>query len=284
MSKGKDFEYVTVYEAWNFAGVTGTEMVDITRKYNSAAVDVRNTNPLNYLFNQVGLTRSDPATYAAKQSMAASFRLLGGSNPEPKTDVLFTHAGTTYKLSLKWGDSFQASSAGVEGSAAFIDRVSAASINLQNYESIAKFLLLMNDVDDVIGESAKGSATEIDAKLSRMEDQGLQKRLQEMFGSASTPMVSEDFYQFKKAVITESLTGNLTFRSNRDSAANYVFTGKPTGLSLSPINDSYIDNVMSHSSVRLAAKGRGWMPPSPEGNGGQVIRRREVVIRFDLRD
>ena len=283
MTKGKDFEYVTVYEAWDFAGRTGTEMVDITRKYNSASVDVKNTHPLNYLFNYVGLTGSDPATYAAKQSMAASFRLLGGSNPEPKTDVLFTHVGTTYKLSLKWGDSFQASSAGVEGTERFIDRVSAGIANINNYESIAKFLLLMNDVDDVIGDSAKGSATEIDAKLTRMEDEGLQSRLQEMFGSSLTPAVSRDFYEFKKGVITESITGNLTF-GGREGSANYVFTGKNTGLSLSPITDAYINNIMNLSSVRFSAKGRGWMSSSPEGSGGQVVRRRELVIRFDLRD
>ena len=284
MTKGKDFEYVTVYEAWNFAGRTGNDMTNMTRNYNNASQDVKDTHPLNYLFSYVGLTGSDPATYAAKQSMAASFRLLGGSKPEPKTDVLFTHAGTTYKMSLKWGNSFQASSAGVEGTEQFIDRVSASISNMSNYESIAQFLLLMNDVDDIIGDSAKGSATEVEAKLNRMKDQGLQSRLQEMFGSGTTPEVGQNFYEFKKGVITESITGNLTFGSNSDSAANYVFTGKTTGLSLSPIDDAYIDSIMNLSSVRLSAKSRGWMPASPEGTGGQVVRRREVVMRFDLRD
>ena len=284
MTKGKDFEYVTVYEAWNFAGRTGQDMRDMTRNYNRAATEVKDTHPLDYLFKYVGLTKSDSATYQAKKSMAASFRLLGGTKPEPKTDVLFTHAGTTYKMSLKWGNSFQASSAGVEGTEKFIDRVSASISNMSNYESIAQFLLLMNDVDDIIGDSAKGSATEVEAKLNRMKDQGLQSRLQQMFGSGTTPEVGQNFYEFKKGVITESITGNLTFGSNSDSAANYVFTGKKTGLSLSPIDDAYIDSIMNLSSVRLSAKSRGWMPAEPEGRDGQVIRRREVVIRFDLRD
>ena len=36
---------------------------------------------------------------------------MSGGGEEPKTDIMFSKGGKTYKCSMKWGDSYQLSSA-----------------------------------------------------------------------------------------------------------------------------------------------------------------------------
>lgn len=276
-SRGKDFEYVLVYEAWNFAGKTGTNFNDIKNKYDSADQIVKNTNPLEFLFDELSVQ-----IYADKLSMADSFQLLGGRNPEPKTDVMFVYSGKTYKLSMKWGDSFQASSAGVEGTNMFLEKVirKVASEQDGNVTAMGEVIAVMDQLDGFLGESKVANVNAIQSKLSAIrEEDGLQSRLQEVLGSSREPNVSEAFYSLKKAVMLECITGELTFSNKPNNIANYVFTGKPSGLTLTEITDSYIRDVMSKSSVRISAKGRG-----TKGSGGEEIRYQEAVIRFDLKD
>ena len=56
-------------------------------------------------------------------SFYTSFKQLGGSNPEPKTDVLFVKNGKKYKCSMKWGDAYQLSSSGIQGTVRVLNNV-----------------------------------------------------------------------------------------------------------------------------------------------------------------
>ena len=42
---------------------------------------------------------------------------------EAKTDIMFSKGGKTYKCSMKWGDSYQLSSAGIDKSVTIIQKV-----------------------------------------------------------------------------------------------------------------------------------------------------------------
>lgn len=273
-NKGKDFENCLMYAAWSMAGL------DLTAKgydalYAQADSKVKEFSfkCLENIFSDVGASSA-----AQKKALCATFEQLGGSSPEPKTDILFSHGGTTYKCSMKWGNTFQASSAGVEGTEKFLMEVIKASVGTVNTTALGEVVAVLAQLDGLLGGVKKDTAAKMQQSLSKIRQKdGLQFRLQQVFGSSKSPEVGEMFFDFKKAVIHESLTGDLVFRGN-NNAANYVLTGPK--YALKPINDDYIKHVMGKSSVRISAKGRGKsLLPS-----GELIRYQECVIRFDMKD
>ena len=274
-NKGKDFENCLMYAAWSMAGL------DVTAKgydalYAQADKTVREFSfkCLENIFSDVGAS-----SVAQKKALCATFEQLGGSSPEPKTDILFSHGGKTYKCSMKWGNTFQASSAGVEGTEKFLMEVIKASVGTVNTTALGEVVAVLSQLDGLLGDDKKDTAARMQQKLAKIRQKdGLQFRLQQAFGSAKSPQVDDVFVDFKKAVIHESLTGDLVFGGN-NNAANYVLTGPK--YALKPINDDYIKHVMGKSSVRISAKGRGKtiLPQS-----GEVVRYQECVIRFDMKD
>jgi hypothetical protein len=273
-NKGKDFENCLMYAAWSTAGL------DLTAKgYDKLYAEADSTvktfsfKCLEKIFSEVGAS-----SLAQKKTLCATFEQLGGSSPEPKTDILFKHGGRTYKCSMKWGNTFQASSAGVEGTEKFLMEVIKASVGTVNSTALGEVIAVLSQLDGLLGGVRKDTAAKMQESLKKIRQKdGLQFRLQQVFGSSKSPEVGDMFFEFKKAVIHESLTGDLVFRGN-DNAANYVLTGPK--FALKPINDDYIKHVMSKSSVRISAKGRG----KTILESGEVIRYQECVIRFDMKD
>jgi len=263
-----------MYAAWSTAGL------DLTAKgydklYAEADSKVKTFSfeCLEKLFGEVGAS-----SLTQKKAFCATFEQLGGSSPEPKTDILFKHGGKTYKCSMKWGNTFQASSAGVEGTEKFLMEVIKASVGTVSTTALGEVVAVLSQLDGLLGGVKKDTATKMQESLKKIRQKdGLQFRLQQVFGSSKSPEVGEMFFDFKKAVIHESLTGDLVFRGN-DNAANYVLTGPK--FALKPINDDYIKHVMGKSSVRISAKGRG----KTILQSGEVIRYQECVIRFDMKD
>lgn len=273
-NKGKDFENCLMYAAWSMAGLDVT-----TKGYDAlyAAADSKvktfSFECLEKIFGDVGAS-----SLAQKKALCATFEQLGGSSPEPKTDILFKHAGTKYKCSMKWGNTFQASSAGIEGTEKFLMEVIKASVGTVSSTALGEVIAVLTQLDGVLGGVKTDTATKMQQNLSKIRQKdGLQFRLQQIFGSSKSPEVGEMFFDFKRAVIHESLTGDLVFNSG-DSAANYVLTGPK--YALKKIDDTYIRHVMNKSSVRISAKGRG----KRIGEGGELVRYQECVIRFDMKD
>jgi hypothetical protein len=280
-SKGKDFENCLMFAAISkYKSPTDSDYKAYQTLWNQSAKEVKDFIPgcMESIFNQVGAT-----TTKAKIDLCKTFEQLGGTNPEPKTDILFQKGGTKYKCSMKWGDSFQASSAGVEGTRNFLMKVIKEVVNNQNLgnitaEALGETIAVLEGLDGVLGTERIDTEQAIQSKLARIRvEDGLQMRLQTIFGSGKNPNVGEAYYDFKRSVIYESLTGALTFGVNSDKTANYVLTGPK--FALKKIDDSYINHVMGKSSVRISAKGRG-----TKGTGGEEIRYQEATIRFDLKD
>ena len=272
-NKGKDFENCLMYAAWSMGELDTSEYNKLYAEADSKVKEF-SFKCLENIFSDVGASTLDQ-----KKRLCRSFKQLGGSSPEPKTDVFFQYGGKKYKCSMKWGNTFQASSAGVEGTEKFLMEVIKASAGKVSAEALGEVVAVLAQLDGILGGVKKDTAAKMQQSLSKIRQKdGLQFRLQQVFGSSKSPEVGEMFFDFKRAVIHESLTGDLVFNGN-DNASNYVLTGPK--YALKEINDAYIRHVMNKSSVRISAKGRG---KKVDAATGDTVRYQECVIRFDMKD
>lgn len=217
------------------------------------------------------------STFEQKKTLCKTFSKQSGGSPEPKTDIMFSNRGKKYKCSLKYGDAFQLSSAGVEGTRKFLEKVIekvAKDMGKSSLQSLGEMIVILEQIDGIVGSQTKAEASVVQNQLSQLS--GVQFALQEILGSRTQPNVGEAYVDFKRVAIRECLTGEMCFNSD-DRAANYVLSGP--SFSLEPINDAYVTKIMGKSSVRIAAKGRGKI----EGQGGEIIRYQEATIRFDVK-
>lgn len=236
-------------------------------------IKIAASNAIKGIFNECSAT-----TFDKKKALCKTFQKMSGGGSEPKTDIMFINRGKKYKCSLKYGDAFQLSSAGIEKTNEFLTKVIkkvAKDMGKNSLQSLGEMVMILEQIDGVIGDTVKAEASVIQNKLSQL--QGVQFALQQILGSRTQPDVGEAYVDFKKTAIRECLTGELTFGSRNDRTANYILEGPV--FALHEIDDAYVNMVMSKSSVRIAAKGRGKV----EGAGGEVIRYQEATVRFDVK-
>lgn len=236
-------------------------------------IKIAASNAMKGIFNECSAT-----TFDKKKALCKTFQKMSGGGSEPKTDIMFINRGKKYKCSLKYGDAFQLSSAGIEKTNEFLTKVIkkvAKDMGKNSLQSLGEMVMILEQIDGVIGDTVKAEASVIQNKLSQL--QGVQFALQQILGSRTQPDVGEAYVDFKKTAIRECLTGELTFGSGNDRTANYILEGPV--FALHEIDDAYVNMVMSKSSVRIAAKGRGKV----EGAGGEVIRYQEATVRFDVK-
>lgn len=281
-NKGNDFENCIMYEAHSrLSALTVQTSNPYAVKYSSIDQTVKNDTPkiLDKIEQDLNIT-----TNLLKQSFYQSFQKIAG---KAKTDIMFTVGGKTYKCSLKWGNTFQLSSAGLEATDNFLTKVMQKIISNQGNNNtttttIADVILIMSQIDGIIGEDKIQTASQLKPKLSKIRGShnSLQSRLQSILGSARNPNVDDMYVNFKKETLREALTGELVFGPTSNSSANYILSGPLTNYSLVKIDDSYINSIMSKSSVRIASKGRG----KSVGTGGKIIRLNEATIRLDVKE
>lgn len=280
-NKGNDFENCIMYEAHSrLSALTVQKSNPYASKYASIDQTVKNDTPkiFDKLEQDLNIT-----TNSLKQSFYQSFQKISG---KAKTDVMFTAGGKTYKCSLKWGNVFQLSSAGLETTDNFLTKVMQKIISNQGNNNtttsiIADVILIMSQIDGIIGDEKVQKASELKPKLSKIRGShnSLQSKLQSVLGSARNPNVDSMYIDFKKETLREALTGELVFGSTSNSSANYILSGPLSNYHLIKIDDSYINSIMSKSSVRIASKGRG----KTVGTGGKIIRLNEATIRLDVK-
>lgn len=279
-NKGIDFENCIMYEVHSrLSALTVQTSNPYAAKYLSIDQTVKNDTPkiLDKIEQDLNIT-----TNLLKQSFYQSFQKISGKS---KTDIMFTAGGKIYKCSLKWGNTFQLSSAGLEATDNFLKKVMQKIIsnsgNNTTTTTIADVILIMSQIDGIIGEDKIQTASQLKPKLSKIRGShnSLQSRLQSILGSARNPNVDDMYVNFKKETLREALTGELVFGSTSNSSANYILSGPLTNYSLVKIDDSYINSIMSKSSVRIASKGRG----KSVGTGGKIIRLNEATIRLDVK-
>ena len=202
-----------------------------------------------------------------------SFRQLGGGaggGGEPKTDILYKIGSKKYRVSMKWGDKYQLSSAGISKTVQVLTDVlkGAAKEGNMKTNNLGEIALIFEQIDSTLGKlPKKGEQAYMKAQLAKADHLNLQ--LQEILGTRKNPKVAEAYSTFKDAVVKESLTGQYLFGKNADATAEYVLNEKE----LKKIDDRLIREISDKTYVRLRLKGRG--------KTAAGVRLNEVVVTIE---
>ena len=270
--KGKQFEYAVMLAAY---GRINEELTgEVKRTFDTI---MRNTNNGQSI---------DPAVMkAARDTMDRiqprgdrldfykSFRQLGGGaggGGEPKTDILYKVGSKKYRVSMKWGDKYQLSSAGISKTVQVLTDVlkGAAKEGNMKTNNLGEIALIFEQIDSTLGKlPKKGEQSYMKAQLAKANHLNLQ--LQEILGTRKNPKVAEAYSTFKDAVVKESLTGQYLFGKNADATAEYVLNEKE----LKKIDDRLIREISDKTYVRLRLKGRG--------KTAAGVRLNEVVVTIE---
>ena len=267
MDKGKQFEHAVCQAAWNMAGLSNLSSSKRSDYDSNQNLISRGTitsdcvNAANEAVRQIASKLSNPDWKSTRQ--------LGGTRPEPKTDVII---GRNVKMSLKWEDGgYQLSS----GNPRFTTQNLKNSLDamyeqgdykLSDYREISQLL-------DAYGSAFSNIGTRPSSQIDSVLD-----RNQQLVGSINAILASDqsagDMYaHFNRAIVYEALTGEQLFGENSDKTANYVL-GNLSGFHR--IDDAYVNAVAKHFKVRILSK-KGRSTPR-----GAAERNQELSGRFEL--
>lgn len=218
-----------------------------------------------------------PKSTTDKQKYYGSFKKMSGGGTEPKTDIMFTKGGKTYKCSMKWGASFQLTSSGIDTSVATFTKVLkkvAADLGKNNM-SVDELGTLQLIIEQIANKFENASGTLTQAEADRMMKDvnkagGLNEQLQEILGSRRAPTGGAAYDAFKYELTKECMTGELTFANDKDKAADHLLTEH----GLKPIDDKAIRDVMKVAGVRFSKKGRG--------KDDKGVRQNAITIRYEV--
>ncbi|WAX22927.1 hypothetical protein [Synechococcus phage S-M1] len=274
-NKGLQFEHAVMYAATS--RITGERtreqqkfFTEAARKWNDIPDEIKTTA------TQLVLDMA-PQSATDKQKYYGSFKKMSGGGKEPKTDIMFTKGGKTYKCSMKWGNSFQLTSSGIDTSVETLTKVlKKVAANLGNNNMSANELGTLQLIIEQIAnkfENRTGTLTQAEAdRLMRDVNKagGLNEQLQEILGSKRAPTGGAAYDAFKFELTKECMTGELTFANEKDKAADHLLTEN----GLKPINDAAIREVMDVAGVRFSKKGRG--------RDDRGVRQNAITIRYEV--
>ena len=210
----------------------------------------------------------------AGQQFYKSFKKLGGGRPEPKTDVLFVKNGQKYRCSMKFGERWQFSSAGIQGNLTLMNRILqkisiAGSLSGVATIQVAQLLEWMQD--EIASQPTKQVKSVISPRLAALKQSGsANDTLEKILGGKRNAQLDPLFTSFKREFIRENMTGAIAFGSSDDKCANYVMDMD----NLYPINEQVINNLLDKVYVELRLKGRDTDVVSGE-------RLNEIVLRVE---
>ena len=267
MDKGKQFEHAVCQAAWNMAGLSNLSSSKRSDYDSNQNLISRGTitsdcvNAANEAVRQIASKLSNPDWKTTRQ--------LGGTRPEPKTDVII---GRNVKMSLKWEDGgYQLSSGNprftVQNLKNSLDVMyEQGDYKLSDYSEISQLL-------DAYGRAFSNIGTRPSSQIDSVLD-----RNQQLIGSINTILASDqsagDMYaHFNRAIVYEALTGEQLFGENNEKTANYVL-GNLSGFHR--IDDNYVNAVAKHFKVRILSK-KGRSTPR-----GAAERNQELSGRFEL--
>ena len=210
----------------------------------------------------------------AGQQFYKSFKKLGGGRPEPKTDVLFVKNGQKHRCSIKFGERWQFSSAGIQGNLTLMNRILqkislAGSLSGVATIQVAQLLEWMQD--EITSQPTKQVKSVISPRLAALKQSGsANDTLEKILGGKRNAQLDPLFTSFKREFIRENMTGAIAFGSSDDKCANYVMDMD----NLYPINEQVINNLLDKVYVELRLKGRNTDVVSGE-------RLNEIVLRVE---
>jgi hypothetical protein len=266
IDKGKQFEYAIMIAAYsrvlNPPSNIKTELAKLEKQPVGADVQ----SAANSMMDQI-----QPKTF--NNSFYKSFKQLGGSSPEPKTDVLFVDRGKKIKCSMKWGDSYQLSSSGIQGTVRVLNNVllKVAMKGSLGGAQVKEVAMVLDELSETLGEGPKKQPQPVMKSIleKAKREGGLNDRLQSILGSRKVPQGDKLFLEFKRELVRESLTGESLFGSGSDKTANYILNERE----LKPIDDKLVNMIADKTFVDIRLKGRG---KTKEG-----VRLNEAVIRIE---
>lgn len=218
-----------------------------------------------------------PNDLNARQAYYKSFRKMSGGGEEPKTDIMFTSGSTTYRCSMKWGKSYQLTSAGIDKSLTVFQKVLKKTArdcgsSSANVETLGYLQLILERIAGKF-ENATGTIDQPSAKRllgDAKKSGGLNEQLQEVLGSKKAPLAAEAYDCFKYNLTHECMTGAMLFNGDDRSATHLL-----TENGVKPIDEKAVREVMKQAGVRLALKGRG----KDKITG---VRQNAIVIRYEV--
>ncbi len=276
-NKGLQFEHAVMYHATVMVdNKTSDQQVAFekaSKAYASIPSDIK--TKANELVQQYAPRSTD---LRAKQSYYSSFEKMSGGGEEPKTDIKFESGGTKYRCSMKWGKSFQLTSAGIDKSAAVLEKVLKKTIKecgggREDKQALAHIQAILermtekfeNNTGTIMQSKARALMTDV------RKTGGLNEQFQEVLGSRKKPHVAEVYECFKYNLTHECMTGALQFGKSSDKTATHLLTES----GIVPISKAEVAKVMAVAGVRLAMKGRG----RDKVTG---LRRNCIVVRYEV--
>lgn len=266
IDRGKQFEYAIMLAAYSqIDKPTLGEEAEI-RKLKTQPIESAVQSAANDMLKKIAPSLVTDAFYK-------SFKQLGGSSPEPKTDVLFVKNGQKIKCSMKWGDSYQLSSSGIQGTVNVLNNVlfqCAMKGNLGGAQ-VKEVAMVLDELSQTLGEGPKKQPQPVMKALleKAKREGGINERLQAILGSRRMPEGDKLFLAFKRELVRESLTGESLFGKGSDKTANYILNERE----LKPIDDRLVNMIADKTFVDIRLKGRG---KTKEG-----VRLNEAVIRIE---
>ena len=253
-NKGLAFEHAVMYAATSRINVRDREQEKAFQEAAAKWPDIEKT--IQDTATKIVLDLA-PRSATDKQKFYGSFKKMSGGT-EPKTDILFVKGGKKYKCSMKWGDSFQLTSSGIDTSTQVLTKVlrkCAADIGKNNMSTteLGTLQLIVEQIANKF-ENRTGtvSAPEADRMMKDVNKAGgLNEQLQEILGSRRAPTGAAAYDAFKYELTKECMTGDLTF-TDKDMVADHLLTEN----GLKPIDDKAIREVMKKAGVRFSKKGR----------------------------
>lgn len=265
IDKGKQFEYAIMKAA--YSRIQNPTLSEI------AVLNKLKIQPIETVVQNAAESMMDKIQPSNPQPFYKTFQQLGGSSPEPKTDVLFVKTGLKYKCSMKWGDAYQLSSSGIQGTVNVLNSVllKVALENQMSPAAIKEVAMILDELSQTLGEGPKRQPQPV---IKAILDQakrsgGLNEKLQNILGSRRQPQTDKVFLIFKRELVRESLTGEMIFGKSSDKVANYILNENE----LKPINDALVNMIADKTFVDIRLKGRG---KDPSG-----VRLNEAVIRIE---
>lgn len=274
-NKGLQFEHAVMYVATS--RVTKPRPREIEDAYKDAAAQWSSI-PADIKSKAEEIVMGiAPQDLNQQQAFFRSFKKMSGGGEEPKTDIMFTVNNKKYKCSMKWGKSFQLSSAGVDKSVQVFQKVLAKVAKEYSSKEDAVTLgylqlvleQLANKLDGATGTMPAPQAKAIMNDLKRSE--GLNEQLQLILGSKKNPRGDEVYRKFKFELTKECMTGAMLFANDPDKAATHLFTEH----GIKPIDDAAITEVMNIAGIRISLKGRG----TDRVTG---VRNNAISIRYEV--
>ena len=274
-NKGLQFEHAVMYSAMSRVTNKTAEhqkaFETAAAQYGPIGADIKKVAETIVESYKTGNLNTD-------QEYFRSYKKMSGGGEEPKTDIMFKAGGKTYKCSMKWGKSFQLTSAGIDKSTEVFSKVlkrvaAECGSSEQNIVALGYLQLILEQINNKC-ENAKGTVDQPTAKriLSDLKKAGgMNEQLQEVLGSKKVPGVAEVYDCFKYYLTRECMTGEMLFANDPDKAADHMMTEK----GVKPINEAAVREVMAVAGVRLAMKGRG----KDKITG---VRQNALVIRYEV--